>query len=48
MQRSAAAATVVDMNEAGTVVGTSMTVSGEQHAFVWTRAQGMVDLGTRR
>ena len=37
---------VVDMNEAGTVVGTSRTVSGEQHAFVWTRARGMIDLGT--
>ena len=37
---------VVDMNEAGTVVGTSKTVSGEQHAFVWTQARGMIDLGT--
>lgn len=38
--------TVVDMNEAGTVVGTSMSAGGEPHAFVWTQGQGMVDLGT--
>jgi probable HAF family extracellular repeat protein len=37
---------VVDMNEAGTVVGTSKTGSGEQHVYVWTQASGMVDLGT--
>lgn len=37
---------VVDMNEAGAVAGTSMTASGEQHAFVWTAERGMVDLGT--
>jgi probable HAF family extracellular repeat protein len=37
---------VVDMNEAGTVVGTSRTADGEQHAFAWSREGGMVDLGT--
>jgi len=37
---------VVAMNEAGVVVGTSMTLSGEQHVFIWTESLGMVDLGT--
>ena len=37
---------VVDMNEAGSVVGTSIALTGEQHAFVWTKANGMTDLGT--
>lgn len=37
---------VVDMNEAGTVVGTSLTASGEQHVFIWTQNGGIVDLGT--
>src|ERR1041385_45325 len=37
---------VVDMNDAGAVVGTSRTPAGEQHVFVWTEAGGMVDLGT--
>ena len=37
---------VVDMNESAVVTGTSLTASGEQHAFVWTAARGMVDLGT--
>jgi probable HAF family extracellular repeat protein len=37
---------VVDMNEAGAIAGTSKTANGEQHAFVWTRENGMVDLGT--
>lgn len=36
---------VVAMNEDGIVVGTSKTVAGEQHAFVWSRATGMRDLG---
>ena len=35
---------VVDMNESGTVVGTSQTANGEQHVFVWTQTRGMVDL----
>jgi len=37
---------VVALNEAGEVVGTSMTANGEQHVFVWSQARGMVDLGT--
>jgi len=38
--------TVVDMNEAGVVAGSSRTANGERHAFVWTPAGGLVDLGT--
>jgi probable HAF family extracellular repeat protein len=34
------------MNEHGDVVGTSVTASGEVHAFVWQRETGMHDLGT--
>lgn len=36
---------VVAMNEDGTVIGTSMTASGEVRAFVWRREIGMRDLG---
>lgn len=36
---------VAGMNEQGVVVGTSVTASGEVHAFVWRRATGMRDLG---
>jgi probable HAF family extracellular repeat protein len=34
------------LNELGQVVGWSQTTSGDTHAFVWTAAGGMVDLGT--
>jgi probable HAF family extracellular repeat protein len=34
------------MNERGDVVGTSVTASGEVHAFVWRRETGMRDLGS--
>jgi probable HAF family extracellular repeat protein len=34
------------VNESGQVVGYSETASGQQHAFLWTQAGGMVDLGT--
>ena len=37
---------VVDVNDAGMVVGTSLTASGEQHVFLWTQQGGIVDLGT--
>ena len=37
---------VVAMNEQGVVVGTSLTAGGQMHAFVWSRATGMRDLGT--
>jgi probable HAF family extracellular repeat protein len=33
------------VNDAGQVVGTSETASGETHAFLWTEADGMLDLG---
>jgi probable HAF family extracellular repeat protein len=36
---------VEGMNEQGVVAGTSITASGEVHAFVWTRTGGMRDLG---
>ena len=32
------------MNTAGVVVGTSETVHGAPHAFVWTASDGMIDL----
>jgi len=34
------------VNIYGQVVGVSETETGEQHAFLWTEAGGMVDLGT--
>ncbi len=34
------------INEAGQVVGYSLTAEGEQHAFVWDESAGMIDLGT--
>ena len=34
------------INKWGTVVGYSNTATGEVHAFRWTAAEGMVDLGT--
>ena len=34
------------VNDAGQVVGYSASASGESHAFSWTQAGGMVDLGT--
>ena len=37
---------VVDMNESGTVVGTSRTTNGEQHVFVWSQNSGMIDLSS--
>lgn len=36
---------VAGMNEQGVVAGTSITASGDVHAFVWTRVTGMRDLG---
>jgi probable HAF family extracellular repeat protein len=34
------------VNNAGQVVGFSSTPSGTEHAFLWTHANGMADLGT--
>ena len=34
------------VNDSGQVVGGSQTASGANHAFLWTQAGGMVDLGT--
>ncbi len=36
------------LNDAGQVVGMSTDISGEWHAFSWTRGGGMVDLGLGR
>lgn len=35
-----------DVNNSGTIVGSSLTATGETHAFRWTLLGGMVDLGT--
>jgi probable HAF family extracellular repeat protein len=37
---------VAGINEDGKVIGTVLTPSGDQHAFVWSQSRGMVDLGT--
>jgi probable HAF family extracellular repeat protein len=34
------------INKAGQVVGTMTTAPGESHAFLWSRTNGLVDLGT--
>ncbi|NIN63844.1 MAG: HAF repeat-containing protein, partial [Anaerolineae bacterium] len=34
------------MNDLGQVVGNSHTVTGDQHAFLWTLESGIADLGT--
>lgn len=34
------------INDRGTVVGWSETASGRQHAFRWTKEEGMIDLGS--
>lgn len=36
----------VGLNNAGQVVGSSTTPAGFGHAFVWSRASGLIDLGT--
>ena len=38
--------TPTGINDNGVVVGSSTTAAKEQHAFVWTPTNGMVDLGT--
>ena len=43
---AAASALAVAVNPSGQVVGYSSTAGGETHAFSWTQAGGMVDLGT--
>ena len=35
-----------DINDATQVVGASQTADGNDHAFLWTAARGMEDLGT--
>src|SRR4030042_6470312 len=34
------------INNLGQVVGYSYTAAGEEHGFLWTAEEGMVDLGT--
>jgi probable HAF family extracellular repeat protein len=34
------------INDLGQVVGASVTPTGDVHAFLWTAADGMIDLGT--
>ncbi|MEP7346312.1 MAG: hypothetical protein ABI877_13665, partial [Gemmatimonadaceae bacterium] len=34
------------ISDDGLVVGYSLTAAGEAHAFVWTAARGMLDIGT--
>lgn len=36
----------IAINDAGAVVGDSLTVGGSVHAFLWTASTGMLDLGT--
>src|SRR5207342_3492248 len=36
----------LDLSNSGQVVGSSLTATGDRHAFSWTQAGGMVDLGT--
>jgi probable HAF family extracellular repeat protein len=35
-----------DINDRGFAVGSSETAAGPQHAFLWSRRRGMIDLGT--
>ena len=41
-----ASTSALDVNEAGHVVGASTTSDGRTHAFLWTPAGGLQDLGT--
>ena len=34
------------INDAGTIVGFGTTASGETHGFVWSKTNGLVDIGT--
>ena len=36
----------IAVNESGQVVGVSQAAGGAEHAFSWTAAGGMIDLGT--